>query len=218
MAETEMPAKKLLLRSRKILVVFFGDAKVQLGESSLRHGTAQNAKDWKVGPSVERASNSSAGVRHSQTSKFTIDAKPACSRRSLLVGMLRAEEAATRLGDITREQTENAIVAIIGDDGPFNLTNAFNSNAVGESTEDSRLFVRRNRCHKVGEIMGDTAGGSRIDQERVNGVRCGKGARYLGQDFTGDIKADLANIGFRKRKAGRFQGARDLEQGLSGWI
>jgi hypothetical protein len=105
MTETEMPPKKLLLRGRKILISFFGYAKVQLGESSLRHGTAQNAKDWEVGLSVERASNGSFVVCHGQSTDFTIDGKPACSGRSLLVGMLRAEESASRLRDITREQT-----------------------------------------------------------------------------------------------------------------
>jgi hypothetical protein len=95
MTETEMPAKKLLLGGRKILIVLCGDA--------------LNSKGWKVGPGVERASNSGPVVCHSQTPKFTIDAKPACGRRSLLVGVL-----ASHLGDITREQTRNAIVAIIG--------------------------------------------------------------------------------------------------------
>jgi hypothetical protein len=89
------------------------------------------------------------------------------------------------------------------------LTNTFNGDAIGESTEDLRLFIGRDRCFEDGEIVGDTARGSGIDLERVKFPRRLKGVRDLGQDFTGETETDLANIGFLKRRAGLIKGARE---------
>jgi hypothetical protein len=94
MTKAEMPAKKLLLSGRHILVGFGCDAKIQLGEASLSDGATHNTEKGKVGPWVERACDSGAIVRHGQAPGPTINKETASGRRRLLIAVLRAKEAA----------------------------------------------------------------------------------------------------------------------------